>query len=65
MASMEKPFMVDIDRAASEGALRSKCAGAFLLRPKDAGAFVVSCKDASGVQHVVVSLSGYYVPSQQ
>jgi hypothetical protein len=57
MTSMEKPFMVDLDRSAAEAVLRGLGTGAFLLRPKDASALVVSCRVAAsaGVEHVVVS----------
>jgi hypothetical protein len=56
MQNMEKPFMVDLDRAGAESALQGLGTGAFLLRPKDSSALVVSVRLATpgSIEHALV-----------
>lgn len=56
MQNMEKPFIVDLDRAGAESALQGLGTGAFLLRPKDSSALVVSVRLATpgSIEHALV-----------
>jgi len=59
---MEEEFTVDMDRDASEAALRGKRSGAYLLRPKDSNAFVISVNTGGLVvtHHVILRVAGEY-----
>jgi hypothetical protein len=62
LRAMEEEFTVDMDRDASEAALRGKSSGAYLLRPKDSNAFVISVNTGGLVvtHHVILRVAGKY-----